>query len=533
MAETRPHDVFLDWWRTHAIAQVEHQAVNDRVHDDAGWSPRYLFNTAMSAGIAILGLLLSSPAVVIGAMLISPLMGPIIGLGFALATADAHQIKRAGIALFGGALFAILFCALLVLVSPLQNVTTEIAARTRPNLFDLVIALFSALAGSYATIRGRAGTIVGVAIATALMPPLATIGFGLATANSTVFFGALLLFVTNFVTIALTAAVMARLYGFGPTLSPHQTVFQTIAIVVTLALLAVPLGLSLRRIAFENFANIYARQAVTDVFGKQSRISQIELDFRSSPIKLTATVLTPDYRSNANRAVAAQFAKAAGQQAAVAIEQYRVGTGPGAADAAVVQAAANQANVSSIDAEVADLLERLALVAGVDQGRIMVDRDNKSARVAATPLPGAQLAAYHMLELRVAQIEPGWTIQLVPPAAALPTVSFGDDGNPDALGRAALGEAIWAARRLGLAIDVRGPVAQTAPVIEALATAGIAATRTGGGAAVTMAWAVPDPDAPPILPPSPARPDTARLPTLPSAPESAPAAQTRAPAPRQ
>ena len=91
MAETVQHaaepHALLTWWRTHAIAQVEHQDVNDRVHDDAGWSPRYLFNTAMSAGIAILGLLLSSPAVVIGAMLISPLMGPIIGLGFALATA--------------------------------------------------------------------------------------------------------------------------------------------------------------------------------------------------------------------------------------------------------------------------------------------------------------------------------------------------------------------------------------------------------------------------------------------------------------
>ena len=107
-----------------------------------GGAPRYLFMTAMSAGIAMLGLLLSSPAVVIGAMLISPLMGPIIGLGFALATVDAHQIRRAGIALVGGALFAVLFCALLVLVSPLQNVTTEIAARTRPNLFDLVSRCF-------------------------------------------------------------------------------------------------------------------------------------------------------------------------------------------------------------------------------------------------------------------------------------------------------------------------------------------------------------------------------------------------------
>ena len=84
-------------------------------------------------------------------------------------------------------------------ISPIQTVTEEIAARTQPNLFDLLVALFSALAGSYAVIRGREGTIVGVAIATALMPPLAVVGFGLATLNWTVFGGALGLFIPNLV----------------------------------------------------------------------------------------------------------------------------------------------------------------------------------------------------------------------------------------------------------------------------------------------------------------------------------------------
>ena len=484
------HRWLLTWWRTHAIAEVEHQDVNERVHDDAGWSPRYLFNTAMSAGIAILGLLLSSPAVVIGAMLISPLMGPIIGLGFSLATADARQIKRASIALIGGSIFAVLFCAALVLISPLQNVTSEIAARTRPNLFDLIVALFSALAGSYATIRGRAGTIVGVAIATALMPPLATIGFGLATGNSTVFFGALLLFVTNFVTIALTAAVMARIYGFGPRLSPHQTALQTIAILVTLAVLAVPLALSLRRIAFENFANAYARSAIDEVFGKQARISQLDLDFHGSPVKIAATVLTPRYRADANRAVAASFVKSAGQPADVAIEQYRVGTGPGAAEQAAIRAAAAPTAVNPIDAEVTELVGRLSLVAGVDSAQVTVDRDNKRARVVATVLPGAGLAAYHLLELRVATLEQGWDIELIPPPAPLPTIGFENDA-PDQAGRAALAEAIWGAKRLGLAIDVRGPAVRTKAVTNALAAAGVTVARVGGGRETTLRWAVP------------------------------------------
>ena len=498
MAETAIHQALFHWWREHVIAQVQHQDVNERVHDDAGFNARYLFNTAMSAGIAILGLLLSSPAVVIGAMLISPLMGPIIGLGFSLATADAHQIKRASVALIGGSLFAILFCAALVLISPLQNVTSEIAARTRPNLFDLIVALFSALAGSYATIRGRAGTIVGVAIATALMPPLATIGFGLATWNGTVFFGALLLFVTNFVTIALTAAVMARIYGFGPRLSPQQTVLQSIAILVTLALLAVPLGLSLRRIAFENFANGYARSAIDEVFGQQARVSQLDLDFHASPIKLTATVLTPRYRADANRAVAARFAASAGRQAAVSIEQYRVGTGPGAAEQAALRAAQTPAAVDQVDAEVDDLVGRLALVAGVDASRVTVDRENKRARVVATVLPGAGLAAYHLLELRVSTLEQGWAVELVPPPAPLPAIGFDGDA-PDQAGRAALAEAIWGAKRLGLAIDVRGPAARVKTVTDVLAAAGVVAARAGGGSAVSLRWAVP----PPVPAPAP------------------------------
>jgi uncharacterized hydrophobic protein (TIGR00271 family) len=143
----------------------------------------------MSAGIAVLGLLLSSPAVVIGAMLISPLMSPILGLGFSLALFNFAEMRRSMIALAVGAAAAILFTALIVTISPLQAPTSEIIARTRPNLFDLPVALFASLAGSFAIIRGRGDTIVGVAIATALMPPLAVVGSGLATWNMAVLGG--------------------------------------------------------------------------------------------------------------------------------------------------------------------------------------------------------------------------------------------------------------------------------------------------------------------------------------------------------
>ena len=219
----------LAWWREHVIKAVDHRAVIARVHDDAVWSGHFAFMTLMSAGIAILGLLLSSPAVVIGAMLISPLMGPILGLGFGLALFDLAEIRRALVSLAAGVLLAVFFCALIVLISPLQTVTTEIAARTRPNLFDLGVAIFSGLAGTYAMIRGRQGAIVGVAIAVALMPPLAVMGFGLATLNLPILWGATFLFLTNLIAIGFSAAVLARIYGFAGRLSPRQTGLQIVA----------------------------------------------------------------------------------------------------------------------------------------------------------------------------------------------------------------------------------------------------------------------------------------------------------------
>ena len=241
------------WWRHHVVDAVDHRAVMARVHDEAFWSGHFAFMTLMSAGIAVLGLLLSSPAVVIGAMLISPLMGPILGFGFGLALFDLAEIRRALLSLTVGVILAVLFCALIVLVSPIQSVTSEIASRTRPNLFDLGVAIFSGLAGTYAMIRGRQGAIVGVAIAVALMPPLAVMGFGLATWNLPILGGATFLFFTNLMAIGLSAAVLARIYGFGSKLSPKQTWVQASLVIGTLAALALPLGLALRQIAWRRW----------------------------------------------------------------------------------------------------------------------------------------------------------------------------------------------------------------------------------------------------------------------------------------
>ena len=479
------------WWHSDVVGTVNQAEVIARRREECALTARYLFMLAMSAAIAILGLLLSSPAVVIGAMLLSPLMGPIIGLGFALAIGDFKWMRQASQTLAIGTMMGILLCALIVMLSPLQTVTSEIAARTRPNLFDLFVALFSALAGAYAMIRGREGTIVGVAIATALMPPLAVIGFGLATLNWTVFSGALLLFITNLMTIALTAALMARLYGFRTSLSAKQTQFQTVLIVVAFVALALPLGYSLWRIAWEANATRMINGAVLDAFDSRARLSQIEVNYDTVPIQVAATVLTPVLRPEAERITARAMSRALGEPVEVVITQYRVGTSASAAEEAQLAAARAREAANLEHAE--ELGERLSLIAGVSVNDVLVDRERRRAQVVARPLDnGATLAAYRELERRISATEPEWRIVLRPPLRPLPAVAV-EEGEPTPEGARALSLAVWAAQRIGLPVLVSGDDAAADSIAELLRAQQVEAEVAPGSSAVgevALRWSV-------------------------------------------
>lgn len=168
-----------------------------------------------AAGIATLGLVLNSPAVIIGAMLISPLMGPILAAGLALAAGDLLLGVRAVLNLVASCALAISFAVLLVAVLPFKELTAEISARTQPTTLDFVVALLSGLVGSVAICRDSkevATSIPGVAIAVALMPPLCVVGYGIGYALSLdaaqglrVAQGGGLLFLTNLIAITFTA----------------------------------------------------------------------------------------------------------------------------------------------------------------------------------------------------------------------------------------------------------------------------------------------------------------------------------------
>lgn len=165
--------------------------------------------------VASLGLNTNSTAVIIGAMLISPLMGPIIGIGLAVGIHDFDLMKRSFRNLMATAFFSIITSCIYFLISPVSEGHSELLARTSPTIYDVFIGFFGGAAGILAIGSKVKGNVIpGVAIATALMPPLCTVGYGLATFQMSYFFGALFLFFINSVFIATATTVGVKLMKY-------------------------------------------------------------------------------------------------------------------------------------------------------------------------------------------------------------------------------------------------------------------------------------------------------------------------------
>lgn len=165
--------------------------------------------------MASLGLNVNSTAVIIGAMLISPLMGPIMGIGLAVGQSDFELLKRSLKSYFITTAFSVATATIYFLFTPLNEAQSELLARTSPTIYDVFIALFGGLAGVVAlSTRDKGNVIPGVAIATALMPPLCTAGFGLATGNLIYFLGAFYLYFINSVFISVATFIGVRVMHF-------------------------------------------------------------------------------------------------------------------------------------------------------------------------------------------------------------------------------------------------------------------------------------------------------------------------------
>jgi uncharacterized hydrophobic protein (TIGR00271 family) len=290
---------------------------------DARLDKKFLLLIILAAMIATLGLLQSSTAVVIGAMLVSPLMGPIMGVGFGLATLETNLIRRSLVTLAAGTAVAILVAMLIIWLSPIKDVTPELRARTQPTLLDLGVAVVGGIAGVYAIMRKLSGVMVGVAIATALVPPLSTVGFGLATGRFDFAVGAALLFLTNTLAIAFAATIVARLNHFGPSLTPQHTAMQVVGIALTLGILSIPLALTLNSLAGEVRARSVVQTELRAMLGESDRVDGLNVRMEHDAIAVDGVVLVDRYAGRLDTQLAAKIGAELGREVRVNIVQLR------------------------------------------------------------------------------------------------------------------------------------------------------------------------------------------------------------------
>lgn len=199
--------------------EVDYEGSVEAIKKDIDFKGVNVWVLGASIVIASIGLNVNSTAVIIGAMLISPLMGPIVGMGLAVGINDFKMLTRSLRSLGTAVLISFVISTLYFLITPFGDVQSELIARTRPNLLDVLVAIFSGIALIVAKTQKStvASAIYGVAIATALMPPLCTAGYGLANGNWVFFLGAFYLFLINSVFITLSTWLVVKYLKFPPT----------------------------------------------------------------------------------------------------------------------------------------------------------------------------------------------------------------------------------------------------------------------------------------------------------------------------
>lgn len=371
---------------------------------------KFLLLITLSSAVATLGLLQNSTAVVIGAMLISPLMGPIMGLGFGLATIDSLLIRRSLYTLAAGMGAAILIAMALVWLSPIRDVTAELQARTEPTLLDLAVAVVGGIAGVYSILKKLSGTMVGVAIATALVPPLSTVGFGLVTGRPDFALGAALLFLTNTLAIAFSATAVARLNHFGPSLTPQHTAMQVTGIVIALGLLSIPLALSLERLVREAGARGAVQAALGEQLRKGDRIDRLDVTMSDEGVTVEGVLLVasfdPSLKGRVEKSITAQL----GQPAAANLVQVRQER----ASVVDAQRALGEriAALENRDAESAGVLASLSSGTLIPRDRIALDPQARRAVVLRNrTAEGAELSAAIERTIEAARLaNPLWMI---------------------------------------------------------------------------------------------------------------------------
>lgn len=251
----------------HFSDEIDYENASTSIRKNIAFRGTNVFILACAIIIASVGLNVNSIPVIIGAMLVSPVMGPILGFGLGLGTEDARLLKDSlkNLGVMVG--ISIIASSLFFLLSPLSLANpSELLARTNPTIYDVLIALFGGLAGIIEISRKDKGTVIsGVAIATALMPPLCTVGYGISIWNWNFVLGALYLFTINSIFIALATFVAVKYFRFPAVESDEQRIhLPKSAVYIILFVVIVPSILSAISVVKENNFKIQAENVVSE-----------------------------------------------------------------------------------------------------------------------------------------------------------------------------------------------------------------------------------------------------------------------------
>jgi uncharacterized hydrophobic protein (TIGR00271 family) len=269
---------FRDFWRSNsgdwhwlAAKPVPMAGLNKLLWRESVPSLSFFVMLTLSGIISALGLLAGSTATVIGAMIIAPLMGPIIGMAYALAVSNRRLLKRATLTMTAGTIATVVSAIVITWLVGLRTLSPEVMARTQPTLIDLGVALAAGAAGAFAKSRRHvADSFPGVAIAVALVPPLSVVGIGIALVDTSVWSGALLLFVTNLIAVIFSGILVFLWQRYG---SIERAQSGLAVSLMMLMILGVPLAFSLRNLLVK--AN--ARQQIVQLINEQIQTEEVDI----------------------------------------------------------------------------------------------------------------------------------------------------------------------------------------------------------------------------------------------------------------
>ena len=276
------------------LSARQHSAVAQSMREAAVPTIDFYILISLAASIATLGLLQNSGAVIIGAMLVAPLMAPILAMGMSMVLAETRVFTFGAEATIKGAALAILVGLVIVIISPITDATTEILARTEPNILDLMVALASGAAAGYAISRSEvAAAMPGVAISAALVPPLCVVGYGLGVSDLAIAGGALLLFVTNFIAIVLAAGITFLALGFLPAREEKGELrrglrLAAVSLAAVFVILAVVTAQTIEQQDREDAViELFEQQVVAEV----GRVEDLVITRKGNGFILTATII--------------------------------------------------------------------------------------------------------------------------------------------------------------------------------------------------------------------------------------------------